>query len=148
MSTTCADESAEGSAVPEESPGRATRRLDPVDQPPRPLGAKRSALLAQRRGRTSACTHGGRTGSVLGHDGKVLSSASASLAFALLPTRAGLLVERRHCPSEGPRSAQTMVFRDIAMFDRWCDAEPLRFSDPMLHDQLRREGHEALGGST
>lgn len=84
------------------------------------------------------------TRSVVGHEARVLTSADGTLAFAILATTTGLLVERRHCPEEGLRTAQTLVFDDITVFDRWCESEPVRFSDAMLHGQLRREGHEAL----
>ncbi|WP_457323865.1 hypothetical protein [Roseateles sp. P5_E11] len=84
------------------------------------------------------------TRSVAGHEAHVLASADGVLSFALLATTTGLLVERRHCPTEGARTAQTLVFEDTTVFDRWCECEPVRFSDPMLHGQLRREGHEAL----
>jgi hypothetical protein len=79
-----------------------------------------------------------------GPEGRVFTSADGTLAFALLYTTTGLLVERRHCPANGPRTAQTMVFYDATQFERWCESEPVRFHDPMLHGQLRREGHEAL----
>lgn len=123
----------------------ARRQVDPIDKPARPLGAKRFALQAQRRRQSPASSGTCLKMSVPGAEARVLTSADGTLAFALLPTATGLLVERRHCTTEGARIEQTMVFDDATMFDRWCESEPVRFSDPMLHGQLRREAHDLLG---
>ena len=78
--------------------------------------------------------------------GRVITSADGTLAFAVIRVSAGLLIERRQWPAAGLRFAQTMVFDDATVFDQWCDSEPVRFDDPKLHAQLRREGHEVLDG--
>ena len=124
-------------------PGKASRpsgirRRDSVDEPARPLGKKRAALQAQRRRSPmrvesvpAAC--------------KIVST-DATLAFGLRRTPSGLLVERSHCPRRGARVVQTMLFDSASGFDRWCDSEPVRFENPLLHAQLRREGHAVLDG--
>lgn len=76
---------------------------------------------------------------------RVLRSDDGSLSFAIVPLPTGLLVERRHSPSAGVRTAQAMIFESVYSFDRWCDSEPVRFLDPLLHALLRRDGHETLG---
>lgn len=127
------------------SPGGAHRRLDPVDRPPRPLGAKRSALRARKHRQSLDAWHAGSAGAVAGNEGCVLSSIDGTLSFAVLPVAAGLLIERRYCPLAGPRTAQTLFFDSVSVFSRWCDSEPVRLHEPTLHEELRRKGHEALG---
>ncbi|RYE75642.1 MAG: hypothetical protein EOO80_14715 [Oxalobacteraceae bacterium] len=106
------------------------RHIDAIDQPARPLGAKRQALQT-RRAQTAAQAIG-------------LVANSASVAFDLRPTATGLLVERTQSRALGACLVQTMLFKDLHIFERWCDAEPTRFDDPMRFSQLRRDGHEAL----
>lgn len=120
------------------------RLLDPADRPARPLGAKRSALQSRRHRQSMAAWRAGLAGTTVAARGRVFTSSDGTLAFTVVPTATGLLVERSCCPTAGPRTALTMVFEDGAGFDRWCDSEPVRFDDPKLHEQLRREGHEVL----
>ncbi|CAM4014592.1 hypothetical protein ROSA5918_18940 [Roseateles saccharophilus] len=63
-------------------------------------------------------------------------------AFAVSEMATALVIEKRHCPQDGPRTSHVMLFENAAVFDRWCDIEPSRFEDPLLCDQLRRKGHE------
>lgn len=106
------------------------RHIGAIDQPARPLGAKRQALQTLRA-QTAAQAVG-------------LVANIASVAFDLRPTSNGLLVERTQSRALGACLVQTMFFKDLRMFERWCDAEPTRFDDPMRFSQLRRDGHEAL----
>jgi hypothetical protein len=129
-----------------EPPPASSKRLDPIDQPARPLGAKRSALQAQRRRHSIAAWRTALTRQAASNVGRIVTSDNGTLAFAVIRTAKGLMVERRHWPAAGLRVAQTMVFDDVTDFDRWCDTEPVRFDDPQLHAQLRREGHEAFDG--
>jgi len=125
---------------------RPYRQPDPVDGPPRPLGDKRAALQARRQRASSSKVTTGARGNARAFD-RLLTSSDSTLAFAIRSTAMGLLVERTHCPPGGPRIVQTMVFDSADGFDRWCTLEPVRFDDPMLYDQLRRHGHEALDGA-
>jgi len=122
----------------------AVRKVDPPDSPPRPLGSKRSALFSQKHRQFTSVWRAGLTGSAARPRGQVFTSADGALAFTVLPTKTGLMVERSHYASSGKRTVQTMAFDSAVEFDRWCDLEPVRFSAPLLHRQLRREGHEAL----
>lgn len=106
------------------------RHSDAIDQPARPLGAKRQALQT-RRAQTANQAVG-------------LVANSAGVTFDLHPTTTGLLVERTQSRAIGACLVQTMFFKDLRVFERWCDAEPTRFDDPMRFSQLRRDGHEAL----
>jgi hypothetical protein len=119
-------------------------------QPPleaylRQLPPKRAKLQARksRLSRKAWCAGLGEDAS--GLKGRLLCSTDGTLAFALRSASVGLIVERRHCPSNGPRTAQTIIFDSAAGFDRWCAAEPVRFFDPILFNELCREGHEVLG---
>lgn len=118
------------------------RHIDSLDQPARPLGAKRAALQLRRKRqagspnrRTTAQGHG-----TLG----TLTSQDGSVTFTLHTTTEGLLVERTQRQDTGIRLTQSMVFADQPAFDRWCSAEPLRFDDAVLFGQLVREGHGAF----
>lgn len=106
------------------------RHSDAIDQPARPLGAKRQALQTRRAQTPNLAVS------------QVANSASTT--FELHPTTTGLLVERTQSRPLGTCLVQTMFFKDLRMFERWCDAEPTRFDDPMRFSQLRRDGHEAL----
>lgn len=121
------------------------RRLDPIEQPARPLGEKRAALLARRRrSLRSQRQNPARSEASTGKDVRVFSTEDEVLTFALRPTTSGMLVERTYCCPTGPRVVQTMAFDSREQFDRWCANEPVRFHDPMLFDQLCRQGHEVL----
>lgn len=125
-------------------PSASNKQLDPLDKPARPLGAKRSALQMQRRRHSMAAWHAGLASGEESSKSCVLSSADGTLAFAVIRTARGLLIERRHWPAMGPRFAQTMSFYDASDFDRWCASEPVRFDDPRLYALLCRRGHEVL----
>lgn len=141
-SDSAVNEPAPSAAQPPASP----RQLDPIDRPARPLGAKRFALQAQRQRHSTVAWRTSLTRNTKGSQGRVITSADGTLAFAVIRTASGLLIERRHWPAAGLRVAQTMTFDDVTDFDRWCDTEPLRFEEPQLHAQLRREAHEVLDG--
>ncbi|MFG6433003.1 hypothetical protein [Roseateles sp. LYH14W] len=121
--------------------GSAHRRIDVIEEPARPLGDKRAALLARRR-RPATMSRASASQSA-----RVVSSADATLTFSLRQAAGGMLVERTHCRSLGPRIVLRMLFDSPERFDRWCASEPVRFDDPMLFDQLCRHGHEVLCSS-
>ena len=101
--------------------------------------------LAQRR------THPWRLG--LGFEGQPCAQTSRSrqvvsdrklqtIQFTLQREAGGLYVERQDIPFRGLRVAQLISFADAAGFERWCDADALRFDDPLLHAQLKRAAQE------
>ncbi len=118
------------------------RRLDRIDEPARPLGAKRAAIQIRRRrpaGRT------GRSKLVCMEPGVLaLSSQDETVAFTLRATPLGLVIERTQSEVMGTRLVQVLVFTDQPAFDRWCEFEPMRFEDAVLYGHLRREGHAAF----
>ncbi len=142
MSTDCQPPAASPPAANDVSAPFNKRRIDRIDELPRPLGAKRAALLLRRQNAATGHDVEQRTGA----GALTLASKDATIVFTLRATAVGLLIERTQRHAVGARLVQAMVFADQPAFDRWCDAEPMRFEDPMLYDRLRREGHEALGG--
>ena len=129
----------------ESKPHVTVRHQDAIDQPARRLGAKRSALQQRKHRKVIPTWHAGVTGTGSRRGAQLLASADGTLEFAIHRIATGLMIEKRLCQPSGPRTAQTLFFRDAAGFDRWCALEPLRFADPLLHGELRRQGHEYLG---
>lgn len=129
-------------AARDASPPPGKRRLDSIDEPARPLGAKSAALQLRRR-RTDVTRPAAKSRN---QQPNVLSlkSQDGTIGFVLRASLNGLLVERTQRQTFGTRLVQCMVFGNQATFDRWCDSEPMRFEDPVLYNQLRREGHDAL----
>lgn len=118
------------------------RRLDRIDEPARPLGAKRAALQLRRK---RPVVTGVRCKVQAPYAAEMtLTSHDERVAFTLRATALGLLVERTQRQTMGTRLVQVMVFADHEVFDRWCEVEPLRFGDALLYSELRREGHAAL----
>jgi hypothetical protein len=124
----------------------SNRRIDRIDEPARPLGAKRAALQ-ERRKRSAGKPHQPKSAS---DESGVLTLASRdeTVAFTLNATALGLVVERTQRQVVGTRLIQVIVFTDQPAFDRWCAYEPMRFEDALLYSHLRREGHAALTART
>ncbi|MFG6417200.1 hypothetical protein ACG02S_25215 [Roseateles sp. DC23W] len=119
----------------------ARRKLDPIDGP-RALGAKRSALQAQRRRHDVTNQHVGLLRTRDDERACVLISSSGLVAFAIRRTGSGLFVEKRYCPPTGVRTSIAMIFESQSAFERWCHLEPTRFHDPILCDELSCRGRE------
>lgn len=132
-------------AVPDDaSPAAGQRRIDRIDKPARPLGDKRAALQLRRSQLEST-----KARQATGHDNdgsRVLTSHDGQVTFNLQKTPQGLMVTRSQAQAIGPRLSQTLVFKSLLAFDRWCSVEPLRFRDAILYQQLLREGHAVLDG--
>jgi hypothetical protein len=120
------------------------RRIDSLDQPARPLGAKRAALQLRRQRPTRAPRQSSATPGL--RSACTLTSCDGRTTFTLHPTTEGLLIDRTQLQLIGSRLTQSMVFADQPAFDRWCSAEPLRFEDAVLFGHLVREGHGAFIG--
>lgn len=121
------------------------RRIDRIDKPARPLGAKRAALQIRRK------RPAGRTGrpktSSIEPGALTLSSQDETVVISLKATALGLVVERSQHQTVGIRLVQVLVFTDQPAFDRWCEFEPMRFEDALLFGHLRREGHAAFSST-
>lgn len=118
------------------------RRIDSLDQPARPLGAKRAAMQLRRKRGTGALNR--RTDPSRLRSSCTLTSQDGCTTFSLIRTAEGLLVERTQIQPLGSRLIQSMVFANQPLFDRWCSAEPHRFDDAVLFGQLVREGRDAF----
>lgn len=118
------------------------RRIDPIDAPARPLGAKRSALVAKRA--DSSVLTGNRNAAIAAPGDTLLATGDGAVTILLRATNYGLLMERIQRQGAGMRLVQMMVFGDVKSFDHWCEVEPLRFEDGLLFSKLVREGHAAF----
>jgi hypothetical protein len=77
---------------------------------------------------------------VAGATGRTMCRGHVSIAITRVA--AGLLLQREEVPAQGPRTLVVAVFKDLASFARWCDDDPIRFDQPLLLHQLRRDGDE------
>jgi hypothetical protein len=85
---------------------------------------------------------------VPGHDRDTIRradgrSGEGEVHFLLQRFAGGLYVEREEIPRHGTRTIQSLVFDDRRSFEQWCGDDPIRFAQPLLHAQLKRDG-EAL----
>ena len=67
---------------------------------------------------------------------------AGTVSVALQRFERGLFVTREENPSTGPRTLVVLSFDDLSGFERWCADDPIRFDQPVLHQQVRRHGEE------
>jgi hypothetical protein len=79
--------------------------------------------------------------------GKIVSSADGVIAFTLAPTSHGLYVERVHLRPGAARVVQSTLFADDRSFQRWCDADAMRFDYPVVYVNLKRDGDALFASS-
>lgn len=124
------------------SASAAWSHRDHAAQPARALGPKASQLQARRQQHGAA-----RPGAASApREALQLTTADAAVTFMLKASGGMLYVERIQRRPLGTHVVQCMVFGSADDFARWCDAEPLRFDDPGLHQRLCRRGREYFGG--
>lgn len=124
------------------SASAAWSHRDHAAQPARALGPKASQLQARRQQHGAA-----RPGTdAAPREALQLTTADAAVTFVLKASGGTLYVERIQRRPLGTHVVQCMVFGSADDFARWCDAEPLRFDDPGLHQRLCRRGREYFGG--
>lgn len=136
MSTDTSTAAGNDAAAVEPPPPRGRRCKDAIDGPVRPLGPKAALLHARRVGRKAA------TPDPSAVEEAGLASEDGAVSFVVTGTTGGLYVERTQRRPLGAQLVQAMVFADVAAFKRWCDADPIRFDYPVLHDRLRRQGDD------
>lgn len=90
-----------------------------------------------------------RRDSIGGNDPLTISAASSDgvIAFRLAARPGGLNVQRTQRRGGGQRIVQSIRFADEASFVRWCDADELHFTYPLLFVNLKRSGCELFGRS-
>jgi hypothetical protein len=108
-----------------------------------PLPAKTAALHARRqrralssKARSAAPGQGSRQAQ--------LSSDDGAVGFVLEHHHGQLHVQRTQRRPLGMHVVHHMIFRDEQAFERWSDADPIRFDYPVLFGRLRRSAHDLL----
>ncbi len=69
-----------------------------------------------------------------------MRSEDGSVSFTLAPTPSGVFVERVQLRNGTARVVQSVLFTDDQSFQRWCDADSLRFEYPLVYVSLKRDG--------
>ncbi|MBY0468386.1 MAG: hypothetical protein K2Q07_05365 [Burkholderiaceae bacterium] len=137
--------SAEGAEPPDSSGSSAPAwsQRDHAALPAPALGPKASLIQVRRRQgrltRAGTCT--------ATRSGIQLSTADGAVVFVLRGVGIALYLERTQRRPLGTHLIQSMLFASRCEFTRWCEAEPLRFDEPHLHQRLRRHGEEFFDGS-
>jgi hypothetical protein len=66
------------------------------------------------------------------------------VAFTLYRARVGVFVERVQLRQGKGRVVHSIIFTDDSSFERWCDADSVRFEYPLVHVSLKRHGNTLL----
>jgi hypothetical protein len=144
MSIDTAISAVSNTAAAEVSAARALPERARHNDEARPISGKHAMLharrLRQREARVAA--HPSAEGDLALR----LRTEDGALVFVLRPAASGLVVERTQRRPLGACFVQTLLFSDQDGFARWCEADAVRFDEPVLYDRLRREGHARLGG--
>jgi hypothetical protein len=77
----------------------------------------------------------------------VFDSSDGVVSFSLVRHSGGINVERTKARLHGGRMSTAMRFPDEASFIHWCDTDRLRFTYPLLFEQIRRSGCALFGRS-
>jgi hypothetical protein len=72
--------------------------------------------------------------------GLTVRSDDGAVTFRLAATKRGVFVERVQLRRGSPRVSQSAVFADDLSFNRWCDADRVRFDYPVVYVNLKRHG--------
>jgi len=112
---------------------------------PRPMTALANAMLERRRRSAGPIPS---SVPARGSDNQVppvvLQAVDGAVSYALTPRHPGLQVDRTTRSRTDLHVSQTIVFSDREAFDQWCDSDPVRFQQPLLHAQLKKQGGELL----
>ena len=97
MSTDHRPSAALPTALVESSPPFTKRRVDRIDEPARPLGAKRAALQVRRQRDSQPVARAAQSSTGIHPGEMILASADKRIAFSLRGTTVGLLkIGRAH----------------------------------------------------
>ncbi|CAG1017430.1 hypothetical protein BURC_02080 [Burkholderiaceae bacterium] len=77
---------------------------------------------------------------------RTLNSDDGAIEYRLTPTSSGLLVERVQRRMGSRRIVLSTLFADGDSFERWCDADSIRFECPLVYTSLKRDGRVFFGG--
>ena len=71
-----------------------------------------------------------------------LRSADGAVAVTVRWTPGGVFVKRSLTRHGAARVMQAATFHTLLEFRRWCDADAIRFDDPLMSARLVRHGDE------
>lgn len=71
-------------------------------------------------------------------------SSDGTFGFRICRAQTGIYVERVQFRHGKGRVIQSIIFVDGRSFERWCDADSMRFEHPLVHANLRRHGNFLL----
>ncbi|MFO1219660.1 MAG: hypothetical protein U1E89_14935 [Burkholderiaceae bacterium] len=144
MSIDSAISAVTGTATAEVSASRGRSARDQLKDAARPISGKHALLHARRMRQREARV---ATRPMAESEGALrLRTEDGALVFVLRPAASGLVVERTQRRPLGACFVQSFLFTDHDGFRRWCEADAVRFDEPVLYDRLRREGDARLGG--
>jgi hypothetical protein len=72
----------------------------------------------------------------------VLGNPHGEFAVTLIRFEGSVCVEQSQTRAGGPRFVRLMRFKEQQSFDRWCEFDRLRFTNPKLAMDVRRSGHD------
>lgn len=76
---------------------------------------------------------------------RTVRSEDGTVAFTLFRAPIGVFVERVQLRHGKGRVVHSILFTDDSSFERWCDADSVRFEYPLVHVHLKRHGNTLLG---
>ena len=133
-----------GTVAAEVSASRGRSARDRVQDAALPISGKHALLHARRMRQREART---ATRPLADVEGALrLRTEDGAVTFVLRPAASGLVVERTQRRPLGACFVQSFLFTDHEGFRRWCEADAVRFDEPVLYDRLRREGDARLSG--
>ncbi|MFO1219603.1 MAG: hypothetical protein U1E89_14650 [Burkholderiaceae bacterium] len=144
MSIERATSAATSAAVAGVSAPRVVARRERDADAPRPVAGKHALLHARRLREREA----GPIDSASIDEGSALRlrTGDGAVVLVLRSSPSGLVVERIQRRPLGACFMQSFLFTDREGFDSWCEADAIRFDEPVVYDRLRREGRARLGG--
>jgi hypothetical protein len=75
---------------------------------------------------------------------RTLRSEDGAVAFKLCRASKGVFVERVQLRPGRGVVVHSTIFTDDTSFERWCDADSVRFDYPLVHVNLKRHGTALL----
>ena len=75
---------------------------------------------------------------------ETLRSEDGAVAFTLSRVANGVFVARMQLWPGVGSVTHSIVFQDDSSFERWCNADPVRFQYPLVHVSLKRHGSTLL----
>lgn len=143
------DSSSRSPDRPVRKPGVPRSRREVVFDaaPPRPMTVLTRALLERKRQASGSMASRIRKATAVESESRcLLCSDDGKVCYLLTEVHGGLQVERTISDRTSLQMSQLLFFAGRQPFDQWCDTDPIRFEQPLLHQQLRQEGLRLLDG--